>query len=78
MNLTIKCESTDIVTSSWNELKAEVFGIGNIDEIAEAIAEEADPAVLVTRKNKDGLLEAIGEDYVKFYFNLTESKEETP
>ena len=73
MNLIIKCDTAKTSGGFRSRVEVEIESVDNIDEIAEAIAEEADPAVLVTRRNKDGLLDNIGEDYVKKYFNLIEN-----
>jgi hypothetical protein len=76
MDLTIKCrylDSVQIQGYSFPLLEFEACKIDNIDDIASAIIDECDPAYLVTSGNRDGLLESIGMEYVKEYFDLVEA-----
>jgi Asp-tRNA(Asn)/Glu-tRNA(Gln) amidotransferase B subunit len=68
VDLTIKCDYAKISVNLMRSLqKIETKNIDNIDDIAAAIANECDPAYLVTSNNTDGILDCIGKDYIKEY-----------
>jgi hypothetical protein len=76
MDLRIKCrylDSVQIQGYSSPLLEFEACKIDNIDDIAAAIADECDPAYLVTLGNRAELLGSIGIKYVKEYFGLVDA-----
>ena len=78
MNLNIKAKKSSICPC---RLEAEIGiydyleDVDNINEIAKAIADEADPDYFVTEHNIEQLLDEIGREKAMEYFGLIEENE---
>jgi len=76
MDLSITCDSALVNSISRNLTLIKAKKVDNIDDIVQSLADECDPAFLVTSNNKDGILYWIGIEYVMKYFGLKQEKED--
>lgn len=68
INLTIRCTSSENDVHIFSgDLAIKAFNVTNPDEIANEIASQCDPGLLVTESNQDLFLDVIGVKHIKEY-----------